>query len=978
MKGFLYGQTEYNILASSVKLDDYINKASLNGFDYLSITDRYMYGVYKFYNKCKAKNIKPIIGLEYKYLNSLLKEDTIILYAKNNEGFNDLIKISNEVTLNNRNDIDLIIENKNNLLIIFPFNDSIFEEYYQNDNLESLKKELKILNDCDGYIGIPYTNKDYLYDRYCYLSDFLNENGYKSLPIHKMVYLEPEDSKVYEVLTEIEGNKIKVNPLDDYSFLVNPDSDPKLDEIIKNINLNIYSKKMELPKFKDTKGVSSYEYLQALCFKGLEKRKINYKNYVDRLRYELSVIHKMNYDDYFLIVWDFIRYSKKSGILVGPGRGSAAGSLVAYTLGITDVDPLKYDLLFERFLNPERVSMPDIDTDFPDKDRDKVIEYVRDLYSKDHVCNITTFNTFQIKSSIRDLAKIMKFKEDKLDQIIDMTVRLGYDAVINDYKDRDPELAEFVTICKKLENLPRSIGTHAAGIIISSKSLLDLVPLRPGINNVYQSMYEAADLESIGLLKMDFLGLSNLSFIDDTIKMIPNFKQSDLRNIPLDDSNVYKMISSGDTFGVFQLESQGIRKTLMNLRPSCLDDLVAVLALFRPGPMDNIPTYIARKHGEKFEYLHKDLEPILKSTYGIIVYQEQIMKIAQVFAGYSLSQADVLRKAVSKKNEEVLLKSKNDFVNNSVRRGYSIDIANNIYDLILKFANYGFNKSHSVAYGIFAYQMAWLKYHYFKEFMTTILNKSIGDKVSLEKYISYAKSRNLIIDRPNINISESRYVINNGVIYIPFNHIYSLGIVSSNKIVEERNNNGLFKSIDDFKLRCKFLSKKDIEALIFSGALDSFSKTKKDMVEQTNEEDIIFNKHMKLKSSNIDYDFDYLQKQELNYLGYNFRYNLFVNKFDIIKNNNLTEISKLRFNVPSGILVKFSDIKEIKTKNNELMSLGDIEDDVNKLKYVIFSKQYINLNVKPNKNNLFILYGQLKKDNKNEDSFYIDSMRMIE
>jgi DNA polymerase-3 subunit alpha len=977
MKGFLYGQTEYNILSSAVKLDDYINKASLNGFDYLSITDRYMYGVYKFYNKCKAKNIKPIIGLEYRYLNSLLREDNIILYAKNNEGFNDLIKISNEVTLNNRNDIDLIIENKKNLLIIFPFNDSIFEEYYQNENLESLKKELKILNDCDGYIGIPYTNKDYLYDRYCYLADFLNENGYKSLPIHKMVYLEPEDSKVYEVLTEIDGNKVTINPLDDYSFLVNPDSDPKLDEIIKNINLNIYNKKMELPKFKDTKGVSSYEYLQALCFKGLEKRKINYKNYADRLRYELSVIHKMNYDDYFLIVWDFIRYSKKSGILVGPGRGSAAGSLVAYTLGITDVDPLKYDVLFERFLTPERISMPDIDTDFPDKDRDKVIEYVRDLYSKDHVCNITTFNTFQIKSSIRDLAKIMKFKEDKLDQIIDMTVRLGYDAVINDYKDRDPELAEFVTICKKLENLPRSIGTHAAGIIISSKSLLDLVPLRDGINNVYQSMYEAADLEAIGLLKMDFLGLSNLSFIDDTIKMIPNFNQTDLRNIPLDDSNVYRMISNGDTFGVFQLESAGIRKTLMNLKPSCLDDLVAVLALFRPGPMDNIPTYIARKHGEKFEYLHKDLEPILKNTYGIIVYQEQIMKIAQVFAGYSLSQADVLRKAVSKKNEEALLKSKNDFINNSVRRGYSSDIANSIYDLILKFANYGFNKSHSVAYGIFAYQMAWLKYHYFKEFMTTILNKSIGDKVSLEKYISYAKSRNLIIDRPNINISESRYVINNGVIYIPFNHIYSLGIVSSNKIVEERNN-GLFKSIEDFKTRCQFLSKKDIEALIFSGALDVFNKTKKDMIEQTNEEDIIFNKHMKLISSNVDYDFDYLQKQELNYLGYNFRYNLFVNKFEIIRANNLTEIAKLRFNVPAGILARFSDINEIKTKNNELMSLGDIEDDVNKLKYVIFSKQYVNLKTKPNKNNLFILYGQLKKDNKNEDSFYIDSMRMIE
>ncbi|MDE6047074.1 MAG: DNA polymerase III subunit alpha, partial [Anaeroplasmataceae bacterium] len=436
-----------------------------------------------------------------------------------------------------------------------------------------------------------------------------------------------------------------VKDYEDYSFDKAPLSVEELEEFVNQIQLDLYPKKFYLPSYPNTKGASSIDYLKSLCSKGLYRRrkgKISSK-YQTRLAYELSIIEKMGYSDYFLIVWDFILYAKKKGILVGPGRGSGAGSLVAYCLGITEIDPLEYDLLFERFLNPERISMPDIDTDFPDTYRDDVIQYVNKLYGEKHVCNISAFNTFQIKSSIRDLGRIRKIEASRLNEIIRMVeANPDYDFLLKQFVNRK-DIYEFLYIIRGLDGLPRHISTHAAGVIISSTVLDDIIPLQEGINGLYQSQLEATDLEKIGLLKMDFLGIRNLTIIDEVMKNIPGFTMNDLRNIPLNDKKTYQLLQSADTLGVFQLESDGIRRVLNKLKPERFDDLVAVLALYRPGPMENIDEFIARRHGKKFTYEHPVLEPILKSTYGIIVYQEQIMAIFQTLAGYTLGGADMVR-----------------------------------------------------------------------------------------------------------------------------------------------------------------------------------------------------------------------------------------------------------------------------------------------------------------------------------------------
>ncbi|MCR5232098.1 MAG: DNA polymerase III subunit alpha, partial [Acholeplasmatales bacterium] len=768
-----------------------------------------------------------------------------------------------------------------------------------------------------GFIGYSSLNKPSYMKLNNDFIEYVKDFNIPIIPIHQLKYLNPEDSIIYEALKEIGGNPDKIGEFDDFSFNEQPDINKVLEDFINSIDLNLYQEKILLPKYPNTKGKDSYEYLVALCHKGLEKRGLYFKKYLDRLNYELSIIHKMGYDDYFLIVWDFILYAKKNKILVGPGRGSAAGSLVSYCLGITEIDPLKYGLLFERFLNPERVTMPDIDTDFPDKDRDLVINHVKELYGELHVCNITAFGTFKIKSSVRELSRIFHIEQSRIDKIIDMIEKFGYEKLLTEYKD--DELYNFLYVARGLENLPKHISTHAAGIILSNDSLDNIVPLGEGINGLLQSEFEASDLEAIGLLKMDFLGISNLTMISGMIKDIPGFSIEKLRNIPLDDPKVYKMLRDGDTLGIFQMEKAGFRKALRELKPTTFNDVIAILALYRPGPMDNIPTYIERKEGKSFTYLHKDLEPILKETYGVIVYQEQIMQIAKVFAGYSLGEADLLRRAVSKKDASKLDSMREDFILRSVRLGYSRDIANQIYDLIYKFANYGFNKSHSVAYAMFAYQMAYLKANYFNAFMPNIMNNVISNTETLIDYIQYAKQRGLITEKPNINISTNRFVYKKNWVFMPLTSIFSIGESVVLPIVEERDKNGLFKSFDDFINRCN-PSQSVIEALVYSGALDIFGKSKKSMLENSSKQDAIFLKH--IKEAIIDeseYDFNHLRDMEKKYIGLNLDYNLFKNAKPLYDKYRAISLDKLSFNQKQYVIFSFSDMKEIKTKKGDLM-----------------------------------------------------------
>lgn len=978
MKGFLYGQTEYNFFNNTIHLDDYIKRGLDNHFDFLSITDVNLYGHYKFYKKCKASGLKPIIGLDVKLIDEDDNISTYLFYPYNNVGFQNLLKISTYINTNKEINIIEIINKLNGIHIIYNLDNSAIERYYQSENMEALINKLAFIKSNGYYIGISYTNNLLKINLNNYISNKCKELGIKTLPIHNCRYLEGNDVEAYEALALIGDRKVKIEDHEDYTFLNEPINSQFLDEFVNSINLNLYEDTLALPKYPNTKGVGSEEYLKALAYKGLEKRiGFGHREYETRLEYELSIIHKMRYDDYFLIVWDFIKYAKKNEILVGPGRGSAAGSLVSYCLGITEIDPLKYNLLFERFLNPERISMPDIDIDFPDNKRDSVIDYVKNLFGPTHICNISAYGTFQIKSSIRDLGRVKKIPNERIEELISLVMNLGFDSAIEQYKERE-DIFTFLSIASKLNNLPRHVSTHAAGIILSDLDLADIIPLQTGINGLFQSQLEASDLEKIGLLKIDFLGIRNLAMIDEMVRDITGgFNLDYLRRITLNDKRTFELLQNGDTLGVFQLESQGIRQVLRNLKPNCFEEIVAVLALYRPGPMDNIDEFIARKNHKNFSYIHPILEPILKETYGIIVYQEQIMLIAGTFAGYSLGEADVLRRAVSKKNASMLKELEVDFINKSIQKGHKKEEAKAIYDLIYKFANYGFNKSHSVAYALVSYWMAYLKANYFGIFMSNMLNYVISNTTTLVEYLKYSKMHGLVIYKPNINTSEDKFISTKVGIFMPLTIIYSIGMISARQILEERENNGLFKNYQDFLQRTPFLTTANVEALIYAGALDIFGQKKKTMIENRSETASIFLKHLTgIIEDRTEFDESFLREQEKKYLGMNIEYDIYKDYDLLVKKYNCSILEE-KLTDFGYYIVSFIKQKEIKTKNNELMLVGQITNNRIVMDFVIFPSQYSNTSRKLENDKLYIADGRISYNKDKKLQLIVNNVKNI-
>ncbi|MBD5390595.1 DNA polymerase III subunit alpha [bacterium] len=940
MKGFLYGQSEYNLLNNSIHLSDYIQTAKTHSFTFLSITDSNLYGSYKFYQQCLFNGIKPIIGLEMTYLDDDSHQSKLLAYALNSDGYKNLLKLSTYLSTNEEPfGLEFIKPYRAGIAFIAVYNESIIERLHYSHATKELEEKLLQLNSyMNFYVGYSYTNRLDRLNANQEIKQIANALDIKTLPLHNCRYLTQEDIIIYESLTQINSKPVHIKDYEDYSFDIEPLESKEIDEFVNQIQLELYPKQFYLPAYPNTKGDSAIAYLTSLCSKGLYRRlkgRIT-KEYHERLNYELSIIDRMGYSDYFLIVWDFILYAKKRNILVGPGRGSGAGSLVSYCLGITEIDPLKYDLLFERFLNPERISMPDIDTDFPDVFRDEVIQYVNQLYGPKHVCCISAFNTFQIKSSIRDLGRIRKMNSSRLNEIIRMVESSSdYDELLRNFTTR-PDIYEFLYIIRGLDGLPRHISTHAAGIIISSTPLDDVIPLQEGVNGLYQSQLEAVDLEKIGLLKMDFLGIRNLTIIDEIMKNIPGFTMEELRSIPLDDKKTYQLLQNADTLGVFQLESDGIRRVLNKLKPERFDDLVAVLALYRPGPMDNIDEFIARRHGKKFTYEHPVLEPILKSTYGIIVYQEQIMQIAQKFANFSLGQADLLRRAISKKNEDQLKEQQSAFIEGAMKNGYSKEVANHIYEYFLKFNNYGFNKSHAVAYGLVSYQMAYFKANYFNIFISKILNNVIGATKTMVGYINYAKTHQVVTFKPNVNISTNRFEVTTNGMFMPLQSIHSIGEATTTDIVCERNKNGLYKSFKDFKERTN-LSESCLEALIFSGALDGFGMSKKQMIDVKDSVSEIISRHLEDRiEDQSEYDFTYLQQKEAEYLGFNITYDIFKNLAHFQQKYQATYLNK-----KTGRCVgSFESIKIISTKKQEKMLVGKFYDNLDTIDFVMFPQEY--------------------------------------
>ena len=690
--------TDYTLLKSLIKVPNLISFLSEKNIDTCGICDENLYGVLEFYYACKKNNIKPIVGLDVK-----IDDLNVYLYAMNFDGYKNLLKIH---TLKEKNELilDDLSVYKDSILCIVPFKS------------KELFDKLKFFNN----LYISYNNSLERLNALTITSNVLYINDLKALKKDDVLFFAYLDKLRKEEVGMYEQN---------YYFA--PDIDlGKIDEVISLLNLELEFNKKYIPKYKDN--IDSSSFLHDLCFKGLTKR-LNGKVpdiYLKRLNYELKIINEMGFVDYFLIVYDYVLYAKRHDILVGPGRGSAAGSLVSYSIGITEIDPLKYNLLFERFLNPERVTMPDIDVDFDALKREEIIEYVRNRYGDKNVALGLTFTTLKSKLVLREIGKLLKINDTLLDNFIkcingniclkDNLTNENIKKYLNNYN----ELKKLYNISMHLEGLKKNTSTHAAGVVISSTNLDEIIPIHYE-NNTLITGVTMDYLESIGLLKMDFLALKNLTTIKNILDEVG---KEALKNIDLNDKAVLNLFCTGKTEGIFQFETSLMRNLIRKLKPSSFNDLVASLALGRPGALEEADEYIARKNGKKeITYIHKDLEPILKDTYGIILYQEQIIAILGKIGGYSLAEADIIRRAISKKKESVINAEKEKFINGAISKGYDRSVATLIYDLIVKFASYGFNKAHSVAYARISYDMAYLKVKYPEYFIIEMINNKYNE-----------------------------------------------------------------------------------------------------------------------------------------------------------------------------------------------------------------------------------------------------------
>ena len=912
----IYLKTVYSFLTSLITIDDLISFAKQNKLTSLCICDDNMYGVMEFIKKCNDNNIKPIVGLDI---------GTCLLFAKDYTGYQNLLKLT---TLKSEKEL--------NVEDLSKYSDSLVCFINEEDDIK--------LKDIFGdYYIYSLTNND-------------------NFPIHKTLCLNKEDLETLKYIHMLRDNKVISDEYNfDNSVYYQEIKDIRYQEFINKCNLVLPTYSLNLPdycKFSDTKGLSADDYLENLSIIGLNKRFNNKvtNNYKDRLLYELNIIKKMGFSNYFLIVYDYIKYAKTNGILVGPGRGSAAGSLVSFSLGITDVDPIKYNLLFERFLNSERVTMPDIDTDFPDNKREEVINYVINKYGMKHVAGIVTFGTFGIKMALRDMGRVMNIPIYVIDNLCKKIGNLNISEIEKNselikYINFDNKLKKLFMVCKRIEGLPRHSSIHAAGVIMSNNPLDDIIPLTLD-NGKYLSSYEAMYLEELGLLKMDFLGLKNLTIIDNILKLIEKNKKEILKfsDIPLSDKETNEIFQKGDTEGIFQFESSGMKEFLVKLHPESFMDIYNANAFFRPGPASSIDSFIKRKFGkEKIDYFDDSLKDILTPTNGIIVYQEQIMLIANVMANFSLGEADILRRAMSKKKISDINKLKDKFINNSIKNGYSKEKTEQIFSLILNFASYGFNKSHSVSYSIISYKMAYLKAHYPLYFYISLLNSSDMDEFKTKKYINEAKAHNLKISKPDINKSSDTYVTYYDTIYLPFNTIKGISSIITNKIIDVRKDK--FIDIYDFfsKMSQESIPKNIYLSLITSGTLDIFGLTRKTIYENL---DNLINYGNLVK----DLGSDSISKPELNiYEEFNKEelinfekecFGFYLSNHPVVyyrnKLNNVVKLVDLKkyFNKNITTVVLIDKIKEITTKDNLPMAFISSSDEEKSVDIIVFPNIY--------------------------------------
>ncbi|MDT8859410.1 DNA polymerase III subunit alpha [Alkalihalobacillus sp. MEB130] len=850
--------SEYSLLSSTNRIEELVKKAKELGYHALALCDHHvMYGAVPFYQACIKYNIKPIFGLEITIESQKGEYSLLRVYAKNHSGYTNLLKLATKMGHKQDKFSSLTKEEATpyfqDVLIVLPFQKSPIETYIQKGQFDqalawcrSWKGETSSI---DWFlemqmIGVTSTEK------YKKVQLFSERSGIKRLASHPTRFIEKQDAISYQVVRAIrEGVKAEDYPLGQEErtfYLQAPDEmlerfseDPvALEETARFKTLcsvQLELGQLKLPSYPVERGNVS-DLLKRLCEEGAKHRYGEIREDVrKRLEKELAVINQMGFNDYFLIVWDFMKYAREQKILTGPGRGSAAGSLVAYVLQITDVDPLYYDLIFERFLNHERISMPDIDIDFPDHRRDEVIEYVQRKYGPEHVAQIITFGTLAARAVIRDVGKVLGIDSYVISQLakeipsapgMTLTQALQKNSQLQTLVHDSEELVNLWKIATKLEGLPRHASTHAAGIVISAEPLTNMIALQAGQASISLTQGTMEVVEKVGLLKFDFLGLRNLTLLENIAQLIDIHYgvEIDFSKIPLNNEKAYQLLGSGETTGIFQLESDGMRKVLKQLQPSEFEDIVAVNALYRPGPMEYIPSYIDGKHGRKeVTYVHQDLQPILKKTYGVLIYQEQIMEVAAKMAGFSLAQADLLRRAIGKKKKEELDQQREAFVKGATRNGYTEQVALDVYEMIERFANYGFNRSHAVAYSLISYFLAYLKANYPIAFYTSLLSSVWNNTEKLAQHIHECKDAGYQVLTPSVNKSRVLFSIEDEGIRFGLLPISHVGIQAAKWIVQARNAEP-FKDLFHFAVQMneKIVNKKAIEQLIKAGAMDDF------------------------------------------------------------------------------------------------------------------------------------------------------------
>ena len=885
----LHVHTEYSLLDGSNKIKEYVARVKKLGMDSAAITDHgVMYGVIDFYKEAKAQGIKPILGCEvYVAPGSRFDKEAgnnedryyhLVLLAENNEGYQNLMKIVSIGFIDGfyykpRVDIETLETYHEGIIALSACLAGEIPRYIMRGMYEEACKSALRYQNIFGKNNFFLELQDHGMPEQKQVNQSLlrmsREMGIELVATNDVHYTYAEDVKPHDILLclqtgkrlsdedrmRYEGGQYFVKSPEEMAtlFPYAPEALENTYKIAQRCNVEIEFGVTKLPKYDVPEGYTSWEYLNKLCWDGFAERYPDDTGKLrDQLTYELSIIQKMGYVDYFLIVWDFIKYSRDHGIAVGPGRGSAAGSLVSYTLGITNIDPAKYQLLFERFLNPERVSMPDIDVDFCFERRQEVIDYVVRKYGKDRVAQIVTFGTLAARGVLRDVGRVMDMPYAFVDSIAKMVpqeLNITLDRALKtnpEFKtlyDTNEQVKELVDMSMRLEGLPRHTSMHAAGVVISQKAVDEYVPLSRAQDGSLTTQFTMTTLEELGLLKMDFLGLRTLTVIQNAVRMAEQGHgcKIDVDHIDYNDKAVLDSLGTGKTDGVFQLESTGMKNFMKELKPQSLEDIIAGISLYRPGPMDFIPQYIRGKnHPETITYDCPQLESILEPTYGCIVYQEQVMQIVQKLAGYTLGRADLVRRAMSKKKAAVMQQERQNFVYGNeaegvpgcISRGIPENVANKIYDDMIDFAKYAFNKSHAAAYAVVAYQTAWLKYYYPVEFMAALMTSVIDNSTKVSEYILTCRQMSIGILAPDVNESESAFSVSGGAIRYGLNAIKSIGRPVIESIIAERKAGGPYVDLSDFihRLPGKDVNKRVVENLIKSGAFDSFPANRRQMM----------------------------------------------------------------------------------------------------------------------------------------------------